>query len=151
MKNLKLLFFGLFFMAMAVIMATSCSTVTAQTISGAMTMKSTDSHVATDTITDATVETQYANVGFNKSKVSVQSTLTKISGTVAGVMTLEASLDGDTYKRINTTDSLVLTDVASQSKIFTVSDNLWKYYRVKVTPTGTQSVKMNSIALWKRE
>jgi len=123
----------------------------AQTISGTTTLKSTALHVATDTIANSTVKTQYGDVGFNKNVVAIQSTITKISGTVAGVMTLEGSLDGTSYKRINTTDSLLISDVASQSKIFTVSPNLYKYLRVKVTPTGTQSAKLNSVALWRRE
>lgn len=136
----------LFFLCLSVVFAAQ-----AQTISGTTILKSTALHAETDTITDATVETQYGNVGFNKNVVSVQSTITKISGTVAGVMTLEGSLNGTSYQRINTTDSLLLTNVASQSKIFTVSPNLYKYIRVKVTPTGTQSAKLNSVALWRRE
>lgn len=123
----------------------------AQNVSGTTVLKSTSSHVDTDTITNTTEKTQFGNVGFNKNVVSVQSTITKLSGTLGGVMRLEGSLDGTNYQRINTTDSLVLANVTTQTKIFTISPNLWKYIRVKVTPTGTQSSKMNSIALWRRE
>ena len=136
----------LFFLCLSVVFAAQ-----AQTISGTTTLKSTALHVDTDTITNTTVKTQFGDVGFNKNVVSVQSTITKLSGSLGGVMILEGSLDGTNYQRVNATDSLVLANVTTQSKIFTVSPNLYKYIRVKVTPTGTQSSKMNSIALWRRE
>jgi len=140
----------LFFLCLSVVFASQAQNRN-QTISGTTVLKSTPSHVDTDTITNTTVETQSGDVGFNKNVVAVQSTITKLSGTLGGVMRLEGSLNGTNYQRINTTDSLVLANVTTQSKIFTVSPNLWKYIRVKVTPTGSQSSIMNSIALWRRE
>jgi hypothetical protein len=101
----------------------------------------------TDTITNAIAKSQHANFGFSAKKISIQTTITKITGTVAGIVTLEASNDGIGYNRINLTDSLILKNQVSNVKIFTVPNPLHKYYQIKVTPSGTQSSKLNSLGL----
>ena len=79
--------------------------------------------------------------------------ITKISGTVAGVVRLFGSIDGVTYARIAATDSLNATNVASQGKLFNVlpSGGKWpyKYVRVSYTGTGTMSASFTSRALFK--
>lgn len=76
-------------------------------------------------------------------KVSVQAIFTKTSGTLAGTATLQGSLDGTNYATVATGQTVAgaatytVTDVATQSVIFTINGNPFKYYRVSWTGTGT--------------
>jgi len=80
--------------------------------------------------------------GYQKA-VSVNVNLTKISGTVAGSVTLEASLDGVNYYNAflgtDSTYSFSPTDVASQSYRFKLNDFRDRFLRVKYTGAGTMS------------
>jgi hypothetical protein len=75
--------------------------------------------------------------------VSIQSVFTKTSGTLGGTATLQASLDGVNYATIATAGTVAgastytVTDVATQSVIFTVKNQGYLYYRVSWTGTGT--------------
>ena len=107
----------------------------------------------TDTLTNsATVNMQLPISGF-QNVVSIQPLVTKISGTTAGTLRLYGSLDGTNYVRINaTTDSLVLANTAGvQTKIFLVNNSPYAYYQVRVTGTGTESTKVQTYAIWRKE
>jgi hypothetical protein len=138
--------------ALALVMSTGIAkTSFAQVPTGTINMKSLKARTSfNDTIAASVVKTQYGDFGFAASKVSIQATIYKISGTVAGKMIVEGSNDGVNYDRINkTTDSLNLTDVAIQWKTFAIYPALHKYYRIKVTPTSaTQSARLTSVGLW---
>lgn len=132
--------------------ALSFSVASAQTKSASAIMKSSASHVATDTVVNAATVYQISPVSFANSHVAIQTTLTKISGTLGGVVRLFGSLDGVNYVRVLPTDSLLVTDVATQSKIFQITDPGYSYYRVGCTGvTGPMSTKMNSIVFTRRE
>lgn len=82
--------------------------------------------------------------------VTVIITATKISGTVAGTITLQGSLDGTTYIALTDASAVpaiatkTATDVASQSFIWRVTGNPVRYYRVSWTGTGTMSAKFSA-------
>lgn len=107
-----------------------------------------------DTVVNATAKTQSSvSMPAAWNTVGVTVAITKISGTVAGVVRLFGSIDGVTYARIAATDSLNATNVASQGKLFNVlpSGGKWpyKYVRVSYTGTGTMSASFTSRALFK--
>ncbi len=62
---------------------------------------------------------------------------TKTSGVVAGTVLAQASLDGTNYNDIST-DTLTLANQTTNSKLWTFSKASYKYYRLKITTTGTQ-------------
>lgn len=106
---------------------------------------STPSHSVTDTITNTTVKNQYGLIGGFNAVVTVQSIITKLSGTGAGSVKLQGSLDGLNWVQVGST--YTITDVASQTVAFTVSPSSYAYYRINVTPTGTQSQTIESKVL----
>lgn len=108
---------------------------------------STPTHAATDTITDTTVKYQYGIVNGSNVHFTIQSTLDKISGTVAGTVKPQGSIDGVLYNDIAGQTAFTLTDVAQQSCSFVISPSSYQYYRIVVTPTGTQSTKIASKGL----
>lgn len=108
---------------------------------------STPTHAATDTITNTTVKYQYAIVNGSNVHFTIQATLTKISGTVAGTVKPQGSVDGVNYVDISGITAFTLTDVASQTCAFPIIASPYQYYRVVVTPSGTQSTKIYSWGL----
>lgn len=108
---------------------------------------STPTHAATDTITNSTVKYQYAIVNGSNVHFTVQSKLDKISGTVAGTVKVQGSVDGLSYTDIAGQTPFTLTDVASQVCSFVMLHSPYQFYRVVVTPTGTQSTKIASLGL----
>lgn len=89
----------------------------------------------TNTNVSATV-ISYVNYNSVASKVKAfQASVTKVSGTVAGKVYLEATVDGSQWQKL---DSLVLSDVAAQTKLFSISATYYNSYRANFTTTGTQ-------------
>lgn len=70
--------------------------------------------------------------------VAIQAVATEISGTSAGTIKLQGSLDGTNYTDI-ASQSYTVTDVASQSTIFYVAAPLPRYIKVLQTGSGTMS------------
>lgn len=142
----------LFTLAIALIMTVSLAS--AQSSSGSTILRSTPTHVPTDTVSNAGTKSQYAKISVINSKVGIQVDLTTISGTPAGVIRLFATInDGSTtkkYVRILKTDSLVVGTTAL-SKQFIITDPLYTDYQVQFVGSGTQSTKMNSIAVYRKE
>jgi hypothetical protein len=85
--------------------------------------------------------------------VSVQWNAVKISGTVAGTVTLQASLDGLNFFAItgnatveNTTIStFTATDVATQTKAWVIKNNPFPWYRVSWTGAGTMLATQSAV------
>jgi len=80
----------------------------------------------------------------------VSVTITKISGTVAGVARLVGSYDGTNFFRIVPTDSLNAANVTTNIKSFVVTSYPYKYLGVQYTGTGTMAAKLNATAIFKR-
>jgi hypothetical protein len=108
---------------------------------------SSPTHAATDTITNTTVKYQYGIVNGANVHFTIQATLTKISGTVAGTVKPQGSVDGVNYVDIAGQTAFTLTDVASQTCAFFIVASPFQFYRVVVTPSGTQSTKIASLGL----
>ena len=102
-------------------------------------------HATTDTITNAVVKSQFAIIGGSNVHVTFQPTFTKISGTVAGTAQLQGSVDGVTYNNVGS--AYTLTDVASQTTSFIVTPSTYQYYKLLITPSGTQSTKVQTPVL----
>lgn len=99
-----------------------------------------------DTIVDTGSKYLILKVNNKASNVAFQAVVTKVSGTVAGTVLLQGSIDGVNYKDIST-DTLNLTDVATQSYLWTVSANPYLYYRLAGTGSGTMSAILTGYAI----
>ena len=90
------------------------------------------------TITNAaTTNVTFSSIG---SKVkSFQTPVTKTSGTVAGKVYLQGTVDGVGWITI---DSLVLSDQAINSKSFAVTSTSFNSYRAQCVSTGTLVVAL---------
>lgn len=86
------------------------------------------------TNTDTLYKVIKATAGY--SALGIQPVVTKISGTVAGNVILQSSLDGVNY--VNT-DTLALTDAATNTKLFSKVTTPFVYYRLRFITSGTQS------------
>lgn len=107
-----------------------------------------------DTVTNTATKTQSSTAIIQAWKaVGVAVTVTKISGTVAGVVRLHGSADGVNYTRIAPTDSLIALNVTTNYKLFNpvTAGGVWpwKYVRVTYTGVGTMSAGMTSKAILK--
>ena len=75
--------------------------------------------------------------------VSIQAVITKTSGTLAGTLTVQGSIDGVNYETVNaslvlpTPATYTVTDVASQSKMFIITGSPYLYYKLSWTGSGT--------------
>lgn len=96
----------------------------------------------TDTGTGALVNLLAVN-STSGTKVSIQVVATKTSGTVAGTISLQGSIDGTNFKAIlleevaTAVNTYTATDVASQTFIWRLASNPYPYYKVSWTGTGT--------------
>jgi hypothetical protein len=72
--------------------------------------------------------------------ISLQSVVTKVSGTPAGYSYVMGSLDGTNYNIIS--DSLAHANQTTNTKIFVVDNSPYLYYRIKSVGTGTMSCKV---------
>lgn len=105
--------------------------------------------LASDTVTNtATVYLSIYNPGV-KTSTTVWVAVTKISGTVGGTITLQGSIDGVTYKALNTLETqtalatVTATD-ASNTYHWRLNHNPLPYYRVSWTGTGTMSASFTA-------
>jgi hypothetical protein len=81
-------------------------------------------------------------------RVAIQAVVTKLSGTAAGTVTLQGSIDGTNYVTVkaayvSSSATLTVTNVTTTSKIFVVSNSPYNYYRLSYTGSGTMSCKIN--------
>lgn len=109
--------------------------------------KSTTTQVGPDTVTNAVTLFQYAIIDGYQDSIVVQPTFTKVSGTAAATVKLQGSVNGVSYNDVGSPASYTVTDTATQSVAFTVTGNPYKYYRLSIVPTGTQSLRVNTPVL----
>lgn len=109
-----------------------------------------------DTVTNTATKTNYLQLKESFGTVTIQTTVTKISGTVAGTITLKGSLDGTNYATIDTLacvtnkNTFATTNVASQSTAFIVDHSPYLYYMVSYTGSGTMSASISSYILGRK-
>jgi hypothetical protein len=95
------------------------------------------------TLTNAATVTATLQTQSVCENVSIQAVVTKSTGTVAGTVTVQGSLDGVNYVSIPTA-TFALTDVATQNKVFEFTNNEYMFWRVAFVGTGTQVVTPNA-------
>lgn len=110
--------------------------------------------VALDTVTNAGTKTlTSARTSLSYKTISIDVTVTKLSGTIAGTITLQGSVNGTNYVTVPTAfietpsgqapystggaATFTATNVATQTKIWSIIGNPYAYYRVSYTGSGT--------------
>lgn len=94
---------------------------------------------------------QKLSLGYNT--LAFQAVITKISGTVAGTAIIYGSVDGVRYQYIPGTDTLTLTNVASQNYIWTFAEGKgtpYLYYAVIITGSGTMAARCTGYVMPKK-
>ena len=116
-------------------------------------LKST-SNIALDTVTNGATEVMTApKLTLPYKTISISATVTKTSGTIAGTITLQGSVNGSNYVTVPTAyietpsgqapystggaATFTPTNVASQTKIWTVIGTTYPYYRISYAGSGT--------------
>lgn len=108
-------------------------------------------NAVSDTVTDT--GTQYLQIETTRegqTSTAVQVVITKISGTVAGTLTFQGSLDGTNFKAATLLDSatnlhtFTATNVASQNFIWYIRPNPYRYVRVSYTGSGTMAASFKA-------
>lgn len=89
-----------------------------------------------DTLTNTDTLNKVFTVSAGYSSIAVQPVVTKISGTVAGNVIFQGSLDGTNYQDL---DTLALSNVATNSAVFAHAPTPYVHYRVRFITSGTQS------------
>lgn len=102
-----------------------------------------------DTVTNTGVKTMTATIPVNgpRQTVTVSCLLKLISGTGAGTVTLQGSIDGITYTTIVATQlqgaqtaSYTITNTATQAYQWVVLNNPYGWYRTTTTGSGTEVI-----------
>lgn len=105
-----------------------------------------------DTVTDAgtaSVTSSRIAGGGAGVTVTIQVNVTKISGTVAGTISLMGSLDGSNYKALNTAETqtaLATITAGNASAVYhwRLNGNPFLYYRVSWTGAGTMAASFTA-------
>jgi hypothetical protein len=99
--------------------------------------------VAGDTITNTGTSTKVLNATAGYSGCIVQVNLVKLSGTGAGTVQMQGSLDGVTYTNVGS--AYTITNTATQSAYFNIVGPLPVYIKVLCTGSGTESVQQTTM------
>lgn len=99
--------------------------------------------------TGATAAFTYTGMATPAFSTTIQVSITKISGLVAGTVTLQGSLDGVSFSTVASptlaiTATATATDVASQSFSWVVGYNPYRFYRISWTGVGTMAASMTA-------
>lgn len=90
--------------------------------------------VGADSLTNADTVTKIITATAGYDGIVIQPVVTKVSGTAAGTVILSQSLDGVNYVP---TDTLTLTNTATQTTIWSKKSPVPVYYKVVGTSSGT--------------
>lgn len=103
------------------------------------------------TMTNSTAVTATLNTQYCTENLSIQAVVTKSTGTVAGTVTLQGSVDGTNYVTVSSSYADVTsynpTDVATSSKLFVVTGSPYRYYRLSYAGAGTMSASHRGYVL----
>jgi len=130
-------------MLMSVFTLVTAQAQTFKLLNGEGYLKSTVNHATTDTITNTTPEYQYVNIDGYHDVITIQPTITKISGTVGGTLKLQGSVDNVGYTDI-ASQTYTATDTATQTATFTCNPSIFRWYRISYVGSGTQSAKIKT-------
>lgn len=101
--------------------------------------------VAGDTIVNTGTSSKILQVTTAPAGVVLHVVLNKISGTGAGTVQLQQSLDGVNY--VNLGSAFTITNVTTQSTVFTVAAPVPQWIKILSTGSGTESVQQ---VIWYR-
>ncbi len=115
-----------------------------------------------DTVTNTATKACSLKVSNPYRQVTIGAFITKISGTVAGTVTLQGSLDGvnfftvdssaiQTDGNINSPATYTATNVASQLKVWILNYTPYLWYKLSYTGSGTMSAKFNGYLLPRKQ
>lgn len=83
---------------------------------------------------------------------AIQVNVAKATGTVAGTCVCQYSVNGTTYHTMAAVgDTLTLSNVATNSKIWTLTDPYYPYYKVLCTGSGTMKAVASAKAHLKKK
>lgn len=91
-----------------------------------------------DTLVNTDTTVYIVNIKGPKSNISFQVDVLKISGTVAGTIRLEGSVNGITYETAVVTTATTITD-ASVNYVVKLTSNAYQKYRLTVIGSGTNN------------
>lgn len=74
-------------------------------------------------------------------QIAFQAVITKVSGTVGGYAYVQASNDNTNFVTIS--DSLALTNITTNTKVFVLTNNPYMYYRIYAEGTGTMAATLS--------
>lgn len=89
-----------------------------------------------DTVTNSTAEGPMLQMPSYQATVSVEIPITKISGTIAGVIYWQGSNDGTKFGNIGVD---TLTD-ATNTYVYDEAPKRYLYYKALISPSGTSSL-----------
>lgn len=137
--------------AVALFMLCSIGAVAQNTMFQALTVPVTGAKIFSDTVTNTNTNylTSYAQTRTQVNTTAFVVVVTKISGTVAGTITLQGSLDGTNFKAIPTVDtqtSVTTVTAADASAVYTwrINGSPYTYYRVSWTGAGTMAASFTA-------
>lgn len=119
---------------------------------GVTTMKSSYNLTSDTTVNTGTSYLQVTLTGVY-SEIDLQFVATKISGTVAGTVSILGSLDNVNFKALTVKDAttaiptFTATDVASQVNTWRISGTPCKYIRISWVGAGTMSAKFTGLIM----
>lgn len=97
--------------------------------------------LTTDTATNTGTTYLQINSTSYWEKVTFQPVVTKVSGTAAGTVTLQGSVDGTNYVTVSSSyasaTTMSVTNVTTSTALLTVTSSPYRYYRLSYTGSGT--------------
>ena len=130
--------------------------VTCISLANAQTFQMVGAYTTGDTVVNTATKACSLKVAHSYKQISVQAIVTKISGTVAGTITLQGTVDGTNYV---TVDSAVIvsnhqpyptytaTNTATQSKVWILNNSPYLWYKLSYTGSGTMSAILKGYLL----
>lgn len=111
-----------------------------------------------DTIVNTATEACSLKVVNSYKSVTIHALITKISGTVAGTLTLQGTVDGTTWITVDTASfitegaaTFTATNVASQSKVWIMNGAPYLWYKLSYTGSGTMSATLKGYLLPRKQ
>lgn len=98
-----------------------------------------------DTITNTGTVSKFITLSGGYNGTAIQVNIALISGTGAGTVQMQGSLDGVTY--VNIGSAFTITNVANQSQVFYIANPLPYKLKVLCTGSGTESAQ---VSVWYR-
>lgn len=111
-----------------------------QTVTASPALKMTNDTIVNATTTYAYLGSvaSFGNIVGGSSALGVTFKITKVSGTVAATLTLQGSNNTVDWFTANSITPFAATDVATQTAKWEIATLNYKFYRILITPTGTQ-------------